>query len=111
MAELRNLTPHVVNLRAASGEMLTIEPTGLARCSQTVQQVVEVVVGRDTIVLSHVELGEVEGLPDPQNGVFLIVSRPVAEKMRGLRSDLVVPGIPIRDEKGRVIGCDGLSVI
>jgi hypothetical protein len=50
--------------------------------------------------------GEVTGMPDPQPGVFLIVSGMVASA--AARSDVFSPGDLVRDENGRPVGCRGL---
>ena len=112
MTELRNLTPHEINIKTLCGDVITVKPSGLARCTPSIKVVDGISVGEhDSITITRVELGEVEGLPDPENGVIFIVSRPVAERMRGLRTDLMVPGTLIRNEKGQPVGCNGLSVI
>ena len=112
MAELRNLTPHEVNIHTLCGEVITVKSSGLARCTPHTMVMDAIPMGEhDSITITKVELGDVEGLPDPEDGVIFIVSRPVAEKMRGIRTDLMVPGTLIRNEKGQPIGCDGLSVI
>jgi hypothetical protein len=53
--------------------------------------------------------GELEGLPEPIEGVFFIVSRIVREAAKD-RTDLLVPQGLIRDENGQPIGCESLSV-
>lgn len=110
MTEIRNLTPHALNIRMADGSVITVESSGLARCSQTTIRAGEVVTSQGTIEVTRVELGDVEGLPDPEPGVVFVVSRVVATATLGTaRSDILIPGPLVRDDQGRVIGCDGLS--
>ena len=52
--------------------------------------------------------GEVEDLPEKVEGVFLIVSRMVAEASM-TRDDLLIPYSLVRDDQGQVIGCEGFS--
>jgi hypothetical protein len=60
----------------------------------------------EVLIASSPAFGPVQGLPAPQEGVILIVSRIVAEaaKAEG-RGDLVVPDGVIRDAGGGVLGC------
>ena len=102
---LVNMTPHQLNIVQLDGEVLTVAPSGFVpRCSST--EVVDGTIG-GLIELTRQTLGEVEGLPDPIPGAFYVVSRLVASAAN--RPDLLVPGQGIRDDKGRIIGCKGLS--
>lgn len=110
MHRLTNLTPHTINIKTLEGRMLEIPPSGaVARCAEK----------RDphSVILepsgSHIQVrtvsfGAVENLPPPQPHVLYIVSILVKQASPN-RADLVTPGILIRDEKGAVVGCDGLT--
>lgn len=77
-----NLTPHVVNLNDGR----KFESEGSVRIEQTHGEIVD--------DICHAPLGDLTGLPDPQEGVKYIVSMPVltAAKAKGLdRDDLVAP--------------------
>ena len=101
---LINMTPHALNIVQSDGSTLTVAPSGyVPRCSST--EVVDQSIG--LIEITKQTLGEVEGLPDPIPGAFYVVSRLVAAAAN--RPDLLVPGQGIRDDKGRIIGCKGLS--
>jgi len=52
-------------------------------------------------------------LPQVQEGVVLVVSSLAAQSLRKYtnRDDFLVPGDPVRDEKGRIIGMRGLCII
>jgi len=54
--------------------------------------------------------GETEGLPDQEEGVFLIVSAIAAQGCKE-RDDVFVPARPIRDEQGRIVACQALARI
>lgn len=101
---LVNLTPHVLNVRKADGTFLELPPSGtVARRS-----VERVVVGDvDGITVYATKFGQLEGLPEPSEDTVFIVSA-LAAQACGDRDDVLVPGEAIRDEAGRVVGCDGL---
>jgi len=96
---IRNFTPHVLNVQTTSGEVREIYSCGIARVGveKKAQPSFE-----GLFLLTEEVSGEVEGLPEPQQGVFLVVSRQVAThpSVRG-RLDILVPGYPERDEKGK----------
>lgn len=106
-----NVTPHALNIVANDGTVVEIKSSGLARCAQTVATVGCVVLDGHDVDVTSVQLGAVEGLPDAQDGVAYIVSRPVAEALKGSRDDLYIPGLGVRDKDGKIIGCKGLSRI
>jgi hypothetical protein len=63
----------------------------------------------DGLPLYQAEFGEVEGLPEPAEGVLYVVSMLVRQAVPE-RTDVASPGELVRDEQGRVIGCRGLNV-
>lgn len=103
-----NLTPHELNIYNRDGEHVTdIEPSG---------DTVRVDVSRDVvdeigdIPILETEYGEVDGLPEPEEGVVYIVSgfvktHPSVES----REDVYSPGELVRDDEGNPIGCKGLN--
>lgn len=105
MTTLINLTPHTLNIVAADGSILDIQPSGnVAR----VASVSAVVANINGINVSQQTFGEVSGLPAAEDGVVLIVSRMVKDRCSD-RVDVLVPGAPVRDAEGRIIGASGLS--
>ena len=107
MENIRNLTPHMVNVWDKNGQCWDIEPDGMvARCSQFEETVGEL----GTIKVTRQRFGEVIDLPPARVGTWLIVSRIVASALPE-RQDLLIPGPPVRDDNGKVIGCRGLSVL
>lgn len=104
----RNLTPHPLTLRTAAGDAV-IPPSGtVARCAPPAASE-DVSTGLAVPVFRAGPLGDPVGLPDPQPGVFLIVSLAVLThpKLAG-RRDVLAPGTgpadgAIRDAEGRVV--------
>lgn len=108
----RNLTPHALYVKALDGTYITIAPDerGAARviydrlspeqCRIGGHEVAVVVAGAPR---------EIIGLPEPEEGVVLIVAKAVSDAAPAWRGDLISPGRLIRDEDGTVIGCDGLT--
>jgi len=114
---VRNLTPHPVTLWVPGGYVIVPpDPAGPARCKVTSEMVgllrVRLRDDRppDTIPLRRTVMGEVEGLPEPEPGVVLIVSRVVAEAARD-RHDLLIVDDTIRDEQGRIVAARALAVM
>ena len=67
-----NLTPHPINLNTG-GLLRVYPPSGnVARVSSTHSQF-------DENGIASLSFGEVQGLPEPQEGVFYIVSAMVAQ--------------------------------
>lgn len=104
---LVNLTPHAISIRRADGATLALPASGqVARCAQQSIPVITLA-GIDVTVQ---RFGPVEGLPAPAPETRYIVSRLVAEACPE-RRDLLIPGPALRDEAGRIVACDGLSVV
>ena len=53
---------------------------------------------------------EIEGLPEPKENTYYVVSALVAGAAKN-RNDLLIPNDIIRDEEGRIIGCKNLAKI
>ncbi|MHB8618916.1 MAG: hypothetical protein ACYDAG_04970 [Chloroflexota bacterium] len=101
-----NLTPYVVNVRNTAGEMISIPPTEPpARVAVSLRRLPDVA----GFAVHATEFGEVVDLPLSEPDTILIVSRIVRDTLP-LRGDLFCPGPAIRDQDGRVVGADGLSI-
>jgi len=99
MAQFVNLTPHAINLNDGR----VFPPSGVvARVSSTHTPF-------DENGVASLTFGEVQGLPEPQDGVLLIVSALVASAAK--RPDVVSPasGHPevVRNEKGHIVSVPG----
>jgi len=88
--------------------VLELPPSGeLARCATTDTVVATI----DGVEIHAVELGDLQGLPDPQPGVHYVTSLIAAQAARRLgRDDVLVPGPAVRDADGRIVGCHGLAI-
>lgn len=109
---LVNLTPHAINFVLADGFELTLESEGIAR-AKTETKVIGSICS-DEIPLVKVVYGEPEGLPDPVDGTYYIVSAITAAAAKaagGRTDDLLTTADLVRDEAGRVIGCRALAVV
>jgi len=90
-----NLTPHPVTVNH-----ITFPPSGkVARVEERVALEADFA----PFILRHIKTGKVVDLPPKKEGVWYIVSRPVALAAIG-REDLLVPDEFIRDEEGKIIG-------
>lgn len=121
--KIRNLTPHPINIG-----MLTIPPdqAGPARCEESAKPTIGQSIVHDgvTIPVKNIKAHKVVslyndpagvtvqsrviGLPPKEDGVFLIVSRAVAMDVADIRDDILIPGDQVRDQNGRVVGCECL---
>lgn len=103
--EIKNLTPHTLHLHGADG-VTTIGPDGPAPRLTPERTPLGGVSGLPVV---RTVLGSPQGLPEPEEGVLLIVSALVAEHPSvSHRTDLAYPGEAIRDENGRIVGAKGL---
>lgn len=101
-----NLTPHDINVVKTDGTVFSIPKSGdVARCAQSRQDVGVV----DGINISTTKFGDVQDLPDPEIGVWFIVSALVRGAVPH-RKDVLSPGTLVRDDAGNVIGCQGFDV-
>ena len=112
--EIMNLTPHEVSIVDEDGNVIVkIAPSGVvARARQTDEIVGEVVVDGQTVTLVESVFGEVEGLPEPAEGVAFIVSFITVSAARAhgrSTADLLTTSGPVRDAEGRIIGCRALA--
>jgi len=100
-----NKTPHSITVQTVDGVMV-IEPSfPPARVGQSYLPAGEV----DGIPVQHSVFGEVENLPEPEEGVTVIVSAMVAQQCSG-RADVVAPDTgasAIRDDAGRIVAVRG----
>ena len=111
MATIRNYTPHAVTVFPEYTDRdwnppaarHTYPSEGVARCAAETRLVGQI----GGIPITQTVMGQIEGLPDFEDGVILIVSRIVADASD--RCDLVYPNELIRDAVGRVLGCKSLA--
>lgn len=103
-----NLTPHAIHIYGSTATLATLEPSGtVARATETVTPAALI----DGIPTTRTSYGAVEGLPAPVDGTWYVVSSLAADaahRSGRTTADLLVPGQPVRDAAGRVIGCQSL---
>ena len=100
-----NLTPHPITI--VEGEKSTVYPPDGPAPRLAVDREALGQIGGISVVRST--MGEPTGLPEPQEGVIVIVSALVAEHPSvAHRVDLAYPGEAIRDTDGKIVGCRGL---
>jgi hypothetical protein len=107
ISELANCTEHevVVYEEEGMGVLMMLKPSGvLARVSEKKWDNGVILVGGVEIPRIGVGYGEVEGLPERKEGTLYIVSALVKQRVPE-REDVVVPSNPVRDSKGKIIGC------
>lgn len=107
---IKNLTPHAVNIIQDDGSYKTFESVGIARADQTYEEVFVA----EGIIFVKSSYGAPINLPDPEEGVLLIVSKQTIEAAVGVGrtiNDLVVPVDIVRNDKGQILGCRKLSFI
>jgi len=106
MSTIINMTPHDVMLCNKDGKVTKTFPSaGVIRLSMTTEQVTIV----DGVPLSHTSFGRPEGLPEEKTGIYYIVSQLVLSACKD-RNDLLVPAEMVRDNKGRIVGCQSLGL-
>jgi hypothetical protein len=119
-----NLTPHAITLRGPDGEDTVLEPAAPKGGEPRVGNAPGVGLADHPlagIVAVHGpdEAGEVENLPDPQPGVFLVVSGMVGDAIqkRGIfRHDVLVPGTgpqdgAVRNDKGHIVAVTRIKAL
>ena len=103
-----NLTPHVIVVRL-NGRDIIIPPSGqIARVATSAELVAEV----DGIPVYRTVFGQLEGLPEPTDGIVLITSTIVAQAAARLgRTDVVSPdtGPTAVREDGRIVAVTRLQ--
>ena len=105
-----NCTPHVLNI-IVGDKVIDLAPSGvIPRVSVKSELSESILISGTEVPVYQDTYGELNDLPEQQEGTFLVVSRLVAAAAKG-RPDLLVPGALIRNEAGQPIGCKGLARI
>ena len=112
MLTIINLTPHTIKINSGK----EFPPSGMvARVSAQFSLTTSPELLKEEIYIYTVEYGEIEGLPEPEEGKLYIVSAMVLEAGKRIgRNDLLAPatGHPetIRNERGEIISVPGFIV-
>jgi len=117
MKNFLNLTPHDVTVFLENGEKIVFKRSGrVARINVFHFDAGHIIVDGKKIPLTYVEYGEVEGLPEYDPSLFIIVSQMVAQALQGSKwsGHILVPDTSpqnvVRDEKGRILGVKGFQL-
>ena len=113
MMKFVNLTPHeIVIMQEGQGNIYIPVSGVLARCKQETRMLSPITTEEGiSIPLGVNSYGEIQGLPDPENGTWFIVSALVAQAAWALgRTDVVCPLQAVRDSEGRIVGTTGLAM-
>lgn len=102
-----NLTPHPLNMMVNDQELI-IESSGQARASTSRQQIDQIELNGLTIPINTTTFGDVEGLPEPQEGTVYVVSMLVAQALPN-RKDLLIVDDTVRDAQGRIVGAKAFA--
>ena len=105
ITKLVNLTPHNINVK---GNIISTSGT-IARVKVIQEEVPAIIVEGNLLPIFECKYGEVENLPEPQEGVMYIVSAMVRSACLG-RTDILSPCNFLRDKEGKIIGCGGLEI-
>lgn len=109
--KLVNLTPHDITLinRNNNENTLVIPASGvIARLSSKTVVTDMVTIDGFYVDLTETRYGEIENLPDPEDGTIYIVSSLVAGQCPD-RSDVRIPNESVRNDKGQIVGCYSLG--
>ena len=101
---IKNCTPHAIVV-VCDGENVTFEPSGIIPRVDTVEKEAEFIfLDEIDIPCVNQSTGAVSGLPEIQDGVFLIVSGMVFAASD--RKDIIAPDTgktAIRNERGQIV--------
>lgn len=118
-----NLTPHKINLysvndctevqqgsykslvlREGAQALAAFPSQGVARATASKAVVDQLEIAGQVVAVNATNYGEPEGLPEPVEGTYLIVSALTAQAAKG-RHDLLIVDGTVRDADNRICGC------
>lgn len=111
MRTLRNCTLHALDIQLEDGRVLHLQVDGGPPTLEVVKEDLQAIRVSPEVEVPLVRsaLATPMGLPDPKEGVILVVPAAAAEHPAlAWRDDLAYPGEPVRDTNGTVIGVKGL---
>lgn len=102
---IRNMTPHQIHILNDNLVIYkTFWPAGLVRLKVSTEKLDEL----EGIPTSRTIFGEADGLPEEEEGTFIIVSQMVQSALPE-RKDLLIPAEIERNERGTILGCRSLG--
>ena len=109
--EFVNLTPHELNVQKEDGSFLALPASGTVARVRTETEVVGRLAG--VAITGQKFADEIDGVPPRKEGTYYVVSRLAAQALEedDRMEDILIPGPAIRDEQGKIVGCDGLAIL
>lgn len=101
---IKNYTPHNINILKGN-EVVVYPSLGIARCVSQKEYLYVI----DGIEIYKMFYGEVIGLPEQEDNTIFIVSKIVAEALKGKRDDLLIVNETVKDDNNVVLYCKSLS--
>lgn len=101
--EIINLTPHDIVVMADGEEIARFQSQGVARATMERVETGKMLLGGRVPLYRRKCVG-LEGLPQPQENTYYIVSGYVKSECPE-REDVICPDTFLRDESGRILGC------
>lgn len=134
MTTIRNLTPHAASIfvedeqgpvtgsvgfgRAAKTTtfrlVAELASEGNARANQQDESVGKVEVAGEVLPVVRTTFGNPVDLPEPSDGVMLLVSLITANAAKAAgrpTGDLLITSNPVRDEAGKIMGCTQFAAL
>lgn len=115
MTIIRNLTPHEVSIVGEDGNVIAkFESEGIARAQQTDVPTGTLAVDGVELTLVRTEFGAPVDLPEPEEGVYLVISIITANAAKAAgrpTGDLLITSNPVRDDSGRIVGARQFAVV
>ena len=106
---LINTTPHDITIHGMNDQVLVVPRSDFTvRLEESREEVGTLVVDGVRVPVYRHTYGAAN-LPERRPGVIYIVSAMVAEAYPD-REDFLVPGRAVRDQEGKVVGCQGLAL-
>lgn len=106
-----NLTRHDLNLYLVDGEPpLHIPKAGTTRVGINRMIVEQLMFNRYMIGVNETTFYSGSQLPKPQEGTIYVISSLSAKVMTEDRDDVYIPDEPVKNERGKVIGCKSLAL-
>lgn len=111
MKKIKNLTPHAIYIVGENDNVVAMfQSEGVARAEQKDEPAGEL----NGIPLVKSTFGEPIDLPDPEENTYLIVSLVTANAAKAAgrtTEDLLLTSGLVRDEQGRIIGCNAFAIV
>lgn len=103
--DIINLTVHDITI-IKNEKTEIIPPSGVVVRCETQEVLIGKVNGVDVYKINY---GNVTGLPPANKNTVYVTSALVAQAVKQIRNDVLIPNDFVRDKKGVIIGCKSLA--